>query len=60
MEKRTSKTTLEEIQARRELIGNYKKKIALFDMLVESTCAILLRHILEMMSGKRRRGRPRM
>ena len=61
-EKRTNKSILNELQTRRELLAqSIKRKMAFFCHACRNNkCNLVKTCILGMMSGKRRRGRPRM
>ena len=61
-EKRTNKSTLDELQTRRELLAQIiKRKMAFFGHACRNNkCNLEKTCILVMMSRKRRRGRPRM
>ena len=61
-EKRTNKSILNELQTRRELLAQIiKRKMAFFGHACRNNkCNLVKTCILGMMSGKRRRGRPRM
>ena len=61
-EKRTNKSILNELQTRRELLAQIiKRKMAFFRHACRNNkCNLVKTCILGMMSGKRRRGRPRM
>ena len=59
---RTNKSILDELQTRRELLAQIiKRKMAFFEHACRNNkCNLVKTCILGMMSGKRRRGRPRM
>ena len=61
-EKRTNKSILNELQTRRELLAQIiKRKMAFFGHACRNNkCNLVKTCVLGMMSGKRRRGRPRM
>ena len=61
-EKRTNKSILNELQTRRELLAQIiKRKLAFFGHACRNNkCNLVKTCILGMMSGERRRGRPRM